>query len=326
MRLIAPLLALVLAAGPAGANDSTAELGAGGLLLTRSDAIRLVAEDLFISMEEVRVDYVFANRRDEAVESIVAFPMPDLPGGIDSNVSIPDSTRDNFLDFSTTIDGESVVATLDQRAVVAGVDVTDTIVAHKVPLLPSGDATADAIRALSPDVLEDWLARGLVGKQEFNAGKGWQTAWHAKWTLRSAYWWRAVFPAGSEMRVSHRYRPSVGISASAWLIHDGEPNEYFPDYRSRYCIDDAFLAALIRADARGQSLGEYRLDYVLTSGGNWANGTIGRFRLVIDKGRPDNLVSFCGENVVKTGPTTFEMIAENHYPARDIKVLILSPR
>ena len=49
---------------------------------------------------------------------------------------------------------------------------------------------------------------------------------------------------------------------------------------------------------------EQRLDYVLTTGGNWALGTIGDFKLTIDKGDPENLVSFCGENVKKTGPTT----------------------
>ena len=59
---------------------------------------------------------------------------------------------------------------------------------------------------------------------------------------------------------------------------------------------------------------EQRLDYVLTTGGNWALGTIGDFKLTIDKGEPDNLVSFCGENVRKTGPTTFEMTAKDYYP------------
>ncbi len=59
---------------------------------------------------------------------------------------------------------------------------------------------------------------------------------------------------------------------------------------------------------------EQRLDYVLTTGGNWALGTIGDFKLTIDKGDPDNLVSFCGENVKKTGPTTFEMTAKDYYP------------
>ena len=70
---------------------------------------------------------------------------------------------------------------------------------------------------------------------------------------------------------------------------------------------------------------EQRIEYVLTTGGNWALGTIGDFKLTIDKGDPDNVVSFCGENVRKTGPTTFEMTAKDFYPERDIDILILHP-
>lgn len=70
---------------------------------------------------------------------------------------------------------------------------------------------------------------------------------------------------------------------------------------------------------------EQRLDYVLTTGGNWALGTIGDFKLTVDKGEEANLVSFCGEGVKKTGPTTFEMTAKDYYPYQDLKILILHP-
>ncbi|TIR38261.1 MAG: DUF4424 domain-containing protein, partial [Mesorhizobium sp.] len=65
--------------------------------------------------------------------------------------------------------------------------------------------------------------------------------------------------------------------------------------------------------------------YILTTGGNWATGSIGKFKLTVDKGDPKNLVSFCGENVRKVGPTRFEMTAENFYPEHDIDILLLAP-
>ncbi len=323
--LFAPVLAAAGFVTAAHANDSTAELGTGGIMLTRSDAVRLVSEDLYLSMDEVRVDYVFENRKDEAVETIVAFPMPDLRGGIDNNIALPGDTADNFLEFTTEIDGNPVKPQLDQRAVVAGIDMTEIVKGPGVPLFPFGEATGEAIKALPDPVKADWVTSGLLQKMEFNAGKGWETAYFANWTLRSAYWWRATFPAKSSVSVSHRYKPSVGASAGVYLVRDGKPNEYFADYQSKYCIDDDFLAGLIKADNEDRMLTEYRLDYVLTSGGNWANGTIGKFRLTVDKGSPDNMVSFCGEGVTKTGPTTFEMSAENFYPEKDIRVLIVGP-
>ena len=94
-------------------------------------------------------------------------------------------------------------------------------------------------------------------------------------------------------------------------------------------IKKAFEKA-VRKAAQGNDatpkLFENRLSYILTTGGNWATGSIGRFRLTIDKGRPDSLVSFCGTNVKKTGPTTFEMTAEDFFPERDIDILLLDRR
>ncbi|RWX61252.1 DUF4424 domain-containing protein, partial [Mesorhizobium sp. M4B.F.Ca.ET.089.01.1.1] len=68
---------------------------------------------------------------------------------------------------------------------------------------------------------------------------------------------------------------------------------------------------------------ESRIAYILTTGGNWASGNIGDFKLTIDKGSPKNLVSFCGDNVRKVGPTTFEMTAKDFYPEHDIDILLL---
>lgn len=54
MRLIG-WIAVIAAMAPAAANDSSAELAAGGLVLTRNDAVAMLAENLFISREAVRV-------------------------------------------------------------------------------------------------------------------------------------------------------------------------------------------------------------------------------------------------------------------------------
>ena len=78
-----------------------------------------------------------------------------------------------------------------------------------------------------------------------------------------------------------------------------------------------------KANASNAKVGAFEeyLSYVITSGANWA-GPIGTFRLVIDKG-DTTLVSFCGDGVRKIGPTTFEMIAKDYMPKRDIDVLFI---
>ena len=44
---------------------------------------------------------------------------------------------------------------------------------------------------------------------------------------------------------------------------------------------------------------------------------------MVDKGDEDNLVSFCGDDVKKIGPTTFEMHKTDFYPEKDLDILIL---
>lgn len=47
------------------------------------------------------------------------------------------------------------------------------------------------------------------------------------------------------------------------------------------------------------------------------------FRLVVDRGNPDALVTFCGTNIKKVSPTKFEMQATNFQTRRDLHVLVL---
>ena len=66
------------------------------------------------------------------------------------------------------------------------------------------------------------------------------------------------------------------------------------------------------------------ISYILTTGQNWY-GSIGTFHLTVDKGATDNLVSFCGDGVKKTGPTTFELTYQDFWPERELNILILQP-
>lgn len=330
MKRAAATVLLVLAATAARANDSTAELGAGGLVLSRSDVIEMAREDLFLSREAVRVDYVFRNRSGADVSSIVAFPMPDIEGNPYLNVSIPYEAADDFLGFEVSVDGSAVAPALEQRAFAVGLDVTQDLRARAIPLFPHGDAAQAALAALPDDVVADWLARGIVIVEEYDDGSGPKRVITPFWRLSSTYWWRMTFPAGRDVAVAHRYTPSVGSSAGIGFFSDGRiGGGSHAEYEDRYCMDESFEKAVLKAAKASPDgyprLFETRLSYILKTGGNWASGTIGDFRLTVDKGDPKNLVSFCGDGVKKTGPTTFEMRATDFYPDRDVEILILEP-
>ena len=121
-----------------------------------------------------------------------------------------------------------------------------------------------------------------------------------------------------ETIIEHRYKPSVGSTVPV----DGSSMVGLlkgADYR-RYCIDADFLAALVKA--RRSAFSQQRIEYVHKTGANWA-GPIKDFRLIVDKGSPNNLVSFCGQGVRRIGSVQFEMRKSDFIPQQDLAVLIL---
>ena len=234
-RLIAFVCLAGLAPIPALANDSIAELGAGGIVLSRTDVVAMEKEDLFISMDKVEVDYVFRNQSDEDVNAIVAFPMPDIDGSPWSMPAIPFDKEDNFLGFEVTVDGKPVAPSLQHRAVALGIDVTEELEAASVPLFPFGDAAIEGLKQLDDATAADWRDRGIIVIDEYDAGAGWQSVRTPFWKLCSTYWWRTVFPAGKAVPVWHRYQPGVGGSAGLTFFYDGKfQGETHADYKKRY--------------------------------------------------------------------------------------------
>jgi len=314
-------LAGVLLGAPAAANDSTAEMAAGGLVLRKTDAIEMASEDLFISADAVRVHYVFRNRTAKDVRTVVAFPMPDIDlsereGG---DVAYPSG-------FVTTVEGKRVLMALEQKAVLKGKDYTALLTALKVPIAEP-EVRLDALGPAEQDKL---LALGLVTAEEGGRQGAGNRQLNAVWTVRQAYHWTQLFPAGRDLVVEHRYVPGTGGSVETPLADPAfRRTAEGRAYGATYCADAAFLAGVDRLaqSARGaeRALPELRVSYVLKTGANW-RAPIGDFRLVVDKGTPANLISFCADGVRKISATQFEVRHRNWLPDRDLDILIVQPQ
>jgi hypothetical protein len=314
----------------ASANDSTAELATSGLAFTKTPDIEMRAEDLFISEKEVRVRYRFFNAAHDDVASLVAFPMPDIVwDGLDVNLAIPSQDPENFLDFHTVADGREVTAKVEQKAFANGVDISERLRALGLPLPPQLEATRKALDALPAAKQTELVDAHLATPDDYDVGKGVEHHFAPNWTLKSTYYWRQTFPAGREIVIEHRYRPSVGETTGTMVGSPDIEKQSLAHYETAYCTDADFVASARRAMSKPDKSGyssspffERRISYVLTTGANWA-GPIGDFHLVIDKGAPDSLVSFCAEGVKKIGPTQFEVRHANYTPSRELDILIL---
>lgn len=308
MRAAAALAVAILAA-PAAANDSTAVLAAGGLVLTRTEAIRMESEDLSVAPGEITVRYRFRNTGAADIRTIVAFPLPeiDLSQMAETPITAPGADPDDFVDFRVAVDGRPVPARLEMRAWRDGREVTDLLAGHGLP-----------VSRFHPDLYPRLLALPAAARAALTAAG--VAAWEAPgnvyplWTMRAAYHWEQLFPAGAALAVEHRYRPVVGHGwFGQYLLADSDEGR---TWRADHCVDDAALARLRAKMALTTAMDPYRpmrtIAYVLTTAANW-QGPIGRFRLTVAADKADAVVVGC----------MLDVDATDFRPDRELSVAIV---
>ena len=329
LRSAIALAVATAAAAPALANDLSAELTTGGLVFVRNDNVEMQSEDLRISAKEIHVRYRFFNKSDKPVTVLVAFPMPEIKvDEQDQVISVPTEDPVNFLAFTTTVNGQPVVTKVEQRVLSAGLDRTQLLRSLGLPLAPHLASTNEALDRLPPEKWDELLRLGIAEIEEYDAGQGMKKHLAARWGLQTTFYWEQTFAARAETVIEHRYKPSVGATVQTALGPPEAAKEpWYDEYKFKYCMDQQFLAAVEGARTAAKSpfgapFGEERIEYILKTGANWS-GPIKDFRLVVDKGAADNLVSFCGEDVKKIGDTQFEVKKTDFTPDGNLAILIL---
>ncbi len=284
----------------------------------RNEVIELRSEDLYVSPDLVRVTYHFRNISDAPATFLVAFPLPVIDATVPEalNVILPDGGVGNFVDFTVTVDGIAITPEVDQRATAQGVQRTAELRERGLPLNPVEEGLFQRLEALPAAEVADLNRLGLVIVDPYSI--------QAAWKLETTFYWEQGFPPGRDVVVEHSYRPVIGHGYFGDFALDDA------DYRAAYCLDDAFATAARRrlaaiANTPEPYFQERRLAYILTTANTWS-GPIGSFRLVVDKGSPEALVSFCGEGVRKISETQFELTRTDFSPERELEVLFVLPR
>lgn len=345
MRFLITALSLLTAAVPAFANDGFGGLTATGLTFGQTDKVAMESEDLFIGLDRITVDYVFRNIATSDVTGEVIFPLPPVSLGQLWNMdfNLPDDPGQmDLLNFTITVDGQSVTPGIDRVAVMTtdwwdmqpgaaqydtpGTDVTATLDRLGIPVTLDLDQVDAALRGLTPEQRKELTDAGLA---DFTMDGGVVGDILPNWSIMIRYHWTQTFPAGASLKVSHGYdnRPPGGLFG--WNHPPTE--DYEQELVRQYCIDDGTSKALVKrlqiTDPNGETYAmgtAYYIAYVLRTANSWA-GPIGRFRLTLDKGAPDNVISLCADGLEKTGPTTFVMEKTTYSPEADLHVLIASP-
>lgn len=302
MVLVGIVLLVMLIPTAAGANDTEASVAAGGLVFRKSHSIEMRSEELFVSMDRIVVKYVFYNHSANDVSTLIAFPLP--PSSF-SNDDVP--LAGEVSGFKTLVDGKLIEHRSKWRASIGNDDVADLLQELGVPFDP---LEAGEYLLEFPDKQGKLRKQGLVNEEG-----------EPLWVLQVTFFWNQVFRADAFTEIEHSYAPVVGGSAVTMIDGLSTAREVLRDYR-KFCVDEAFLRAVELRKKRGEVFSEHIVEYVLKTGANW-RGPIRDFRLLVDKGDVNNLVSFCGDGVRKIDARLFETRATNFVPERDLAILIL---
>ncbi|GAA0548518.1 hypothetical protein FHS83_001003 [Rhizomicrobium palustre] len=315
------------------ADDSSAMLSAGSIVFTKNTPVKMAAEDLYVSSRKVRIRFEFLNPTRRDVETLVAFPLPDIDTNAYYGSAVGTLTDDpqNFIGFTAVVDGKKVPFNIEQRAFFKGKDVTERLKAQGAPVNPVAGDGYIALDKLPLAKLKMLEAAGLVEVFEAETRENGKLVKKADvvphWMVKTRLYWPQKFPAGKTVVIEHEYQPVTGSSffSTAYMKrHDKYSDQ-------DYCFDAPSWAALEektgKAKAANPDMGGYMLanetSYILSTAGNW-QGPIGRFHLTLDKGKPENILSLCWDGALKkTGPTSFEFSAENFVPKRDIHLIVL---
>ena len=310
---------------PAAANDTFATLGAGGLTPVKSATVVMESEDLRISAKRIDVRYVFRNTGPRNVNAVVAFPLPELEGGMATHEPLRLPSRDpvNFVDFRVRIAGQPVAAQAEVRAWHKSRDITDRVLALGLPVSVVDESFQAAVARLAPDrrrrlERDEWI----VGEE---TGRGKEQWYWPTWTTRVRFWWRQRFPAGAAVEVEHSYRPVAGGSFIT-------ANNSGASSVERYCGGADALAQVAKLKAKHTAakegdpvLFEKRVRYVLTTANNWS-GPIRDFRLTVTAADPDDIVLSCMPGLRRVAPARYELQRTSFRPDRDLELLILQAR
>ncbi|WP_369942024.1 DUF4424 family protein [Xanthomonas medicagonis] len=292
--LVRTLFALApLCAASAHANDSSFGDANGSIQLLQQPDIRMSKEDLFVSEDLVRVDYVFTNTSTRDLRVPIAFPMPPMYFGMADHSAL--------TDFKLWVDGKPVRT---ERTLVARLGAADV-------------SREWAASGWSEDDLAAFVESGDVPKGRKALPRHWFDAdGQPLFTLSEYFTWQQVFPAGKSVSIRHSYAPSLASGVprpAADLIRD---------YAKDTCLDaGAQQSARRREGANGLEWSNLR--YILLTGNNW-KGPIQDFRLTLKKRAPTDLLSLCFDGDLKrVDPLTFEFQQQDFVPRQDLNVLFL---
>lgn len=324
--LLGLLLVLLLITVSASANDSTATLSAGGLVLKKTADIAILSEILRVGPKKITVDYEMQLQGSSALEVDIAFPLPRLNAAqlVNEPISTDTSHPENFVNFKLQVDGITVKTNQEIKAFeIEGLraDVTENLRAADMLLPPVAESFYAKLSKLKPETHSELVKKKLLLIEHFSEQ---EPTYTPLWETQISYYWKQRFEPGKIVRIHHEYVPVTGESFFGKFS--------FADNRKDWCLDkgtEGAINKLLLSRQREQEteldsvlLKRQQVDYILTTGANWA-GPIRSFKLILEKERPEQIISLCLTGLKKLSPTEFVWEAKDFVPKKELSVVFI---
>ncbi|SDY16607.1 DUF4424 family protein [Acinetobacter kyonggiensis] len=291
------------------ANDSTGYVSTGGVQYLKNNNIQMYSEDLFISKNQIKVDYQFKNLTNKDISETVLFPLPPIENFFESDFA---DTEKLLNSFKVQVNGKNIQPEMHVRTFIQKDEHSKPIDATEL-FKQCGFTQTEMLnpwnrKTYEYELFENKLRRcpnvqlkNILPKSQSEA---------IVWSSQVIYSWQQSFKASSLTRVQHQYAPLVGGSVSLYPAED----------EKAYCMDGNFKAGLKKA--KSQHAPYSALGYILKTGANWAK-PIEHFKLTVERDT-DELVSFCwAGKVTKMSPTRFQMLEKNFLPKQDLEIIFV---
>ncbi len=306
--------ALLALSAPAFAQDEGRGIGyaIAGPVFNLPAGVSVERQEVHISIYSVQLAYVFKSAARQSVH--FSFAMPEMPVDAAEDLAALDEDSEaaglaadtrpaNYLSLSVSVDGREPALTGHGWALLDGKDVTRQLLDAGVPLLSGFGGTGDPIwRQLPPEKQATLRVSGLMSEDT------------ALWTYQADFEWDAILEPG-ETRVEVGYAPlahywsDINLDSFPEMATDGSATK-------AYCID----AGARRAFLSGKHQYELYTVTHLAPPNGW-RGPAARYRLVVDKRHPTDMVAFCPLDARKISPKRFEWTATNYTPGDRTGVL-----
>lgn len=318
MRTAILALAFAVLPFPALGNGAISEFPAGGVEFLQSADIAIAREDLYLSLNEVRVHYDYRSDAAASQHVTIGFPMPPVPidGGPDQlggNLNLDENDPLNYMLFKASVNGVPVKTQLHEYAWFNGVNVTDELTSAGIPLYLPYDQANEILAKVDKATLDGFVERGLIYRDAYGELS------EPFWQYQAVYEWEQDFAPGVTA-VDISYVPLTGYPGDILDYYEVDPDKL-------YCVDDGVRKTI--ADYRDKEI-TYEvqtLGYILTTAKYW-KGPIGEFNLIVDKEEPDPdngitgaVLSYCGMRDAEETDKEFRWSAKDFVPDKDIAVV-----